>query len=111
LPLRARARAKHRAPFSLCRADIQRRAGELFNAEVVESYTSANDVHDRVHGAHFVKVNLFERHVVDKSFSFAELRENGRGALTYLRRESRFSEGFRGLRRAIDAWIDLQSSP
>src|SRR5712664_373216 len=65
-------------------ADIHSRACELFNTHRVEPDASADDIHDGVNSANFMKVNLFERNVVDTGFGFAELCENGCGALAHL---------------------------
>ena len=76
--------------FHSATADVQWRTGKFLNAEGVESDAGANNVNDGVHGADFVKVNLFERHIVDMGFGFAELDENFRGAVAYFRSELRF---------------------
>ena len=55
---------------------------------------SADDVHDGVNGAHFVKMNFFERHVVDASFGFAKFCEDRAGAFAHLRSELRFLQEF-----------------
>jgi len=64
--------------FSGAAADVQGGAGEFFDAEGVKADAGANDVHDGVNGADFVKMNFLERHVVDSGFGFAKLDENFR---------------------------------
>ncbi len=56
----------------------------------MEADAGANNVDDGVDGAHFVKMNFFERHVVDAGFGFAKFREDRGGAFAHLRRELRF---------------------
>ena len=60
----------------------------------MEADASADNVHDGVHGADFVEMNFFERHVVDAGFGFAKLDENFCGAVTHLGGELRFQEDF-----------------
>src|SRR5215472_16831041 len=53
-------------------ANIQRRARELFNAECLKAYARTDYVHDRVHRANFMEVDLLERHRVHSGLGFAE---------------------------------------
>ena len=52
---------------------------------------SSDDVHDRVDGADFMEVNLFERNVMDGGFGDAEIAEDGRSALLHGRRSEDFA--------------------
>src|SRR5260370_11423245 len=75
-------------------ADVQRGAGEFFYAEVMKTDASADDVHDGIDGTHFVKMNFFERHVVDAGFGFAKFREDRGGVFAHLGRKLRFLKDF-----------------
>ena len=68
--------------FCSAASHIQRRASKCLNAEEMEAETGPNNVHDGIYRANFMKVNLFERDVVNAGFSFAQLRENRGGAFS-----------------------------
>src|SRR5882757_7780612 len=71
-------------------ADVQGRAGELLDAKGFKSDAGADDVHDGVDRANFVKMNFFDGHVVNGGFSLAEFAKNCGGLLANSRRELRF---------------------
>src|SRR5215470_11862769 len=75
-------------------AHIQRRAGKFLDAEEMKANACANDINNCVHCAHFMKMNLLERHVVDSRFSLAEFRENGGSAIANPRCELRVFQNF-----------------
>jgi hypothetical protein len=54
--------------FSVATTYVQRRARKFVDAESVKPDASSNDVDDRVDGAHFMEMDLFERDVVNAGF-------------------------------------------
>jgi len=80
--------------FRRAAADVQSGAGELFDAQRVKADAGAHDVHYGINGAHFVKMNFFERHVVDAGFGFAKFCEDRGGAFAHLGCELRLLQDF-----------------
>ncbi len=57
-------------------AHIQWRANNFIHAQRFDSYSRADDVHHRVHGSYFVKVDAFDITVVNFGFGGAQRLEN-----------------------------------
>lgn len=55
---------------------VQGRANKLVNPERLRASRRANNIHQRIYRANFVKVDFFDRHVVNLGFSCAKLLEN-----------------------------------
>ncbi len=62
-------------------AHIQRRAEKLLNAQLLEAGRGANNIHDRVDRADFVKVHLLDCHSVNERFGLPQPPENVRRSL------------------------------
>src|SRR5690606_37729315 len=62
-------------------ADVDGRANDAIDAEMVESNGGADDVYDGVERADFVEVNFLDIHAVDSGFGFAEAAEDADGGL------------------------------
>src|SRR2546430_11598399 len=60
----------------------------LFPYTTLFRSTSANDVHNRVDRAHFVKMNFFERHVMHPGFRFTKLGERSEEHTSELQSQS-----------------------
>jgi hypothetical protein len=60
--------------------DVQRRRSEPFDAQQLEADARADDIYNRVERAHLVKMNLFDRHIMNARFRFRESRKDLRGA-------------------------------
>jgi len=65
-----------------------------YRYQCVKADASADNVHDGVNGAHFVKMNFLERHVVDAGFSFAKFCEDRGGTFAHLGCELRLLQDF-----------------
>ena len=76
--------------FCRATANVEGRAGELFDAEGVETDAGSYNIHDGVNRADFMEMDFFERDVVDAGFGLAELGENCGGTIADLRRELGF---------------------
>ena len=57
-------------------SDVQWRADEFVNPQCLRADSGADDVHQRVHRTHFVKVNFFDRHVMDFGFGGTKFFED-----------------------------------
>ena len=55
-------------------------------AQHLETNTRTDDVHDRIHSADFVEVNLLRRHAVDFSLRNRDAMENSQCLFFYPRR-------------------------
>jgi hypothetical protein len=64
----------------LARAHIQRRTSEFVDAQHFETDRRAHDVDNRIDGADFMKVNLFDGNLMNASLGFGQPRENLAGA-------------------------------
>ena len=84
----------------LARADIQRGACELVNSQQLETYGGADDIHNRIYGAYFVEMNLFERHSVDFGFGFGQAGEDFVGAFGGTRCELGFVDSLQNYGKA-----------
>ena len=56
----------------------ERDFGKMHRAdlELVKADCSCDDIHNRIGGAHFVKMNFFGRHTVDFSLDFGQTVED-----------------------------------
>ena len=70
-------------------AQVQRRGDDAIGAEPLEREDAADDVHDRVERAHFVQVDVFDRHLVDVGLDGREAADQRDGAIARRRRERR----------------------
>ena len=57
-------------------SDVQRRAHELVDAESFRPHRRADNVHHGVHRPHFMKVNFFDRYVMNFGFGGTKLFED-----------------------------------
>ena len=87
-------------------ANVQRRTGELLDAERFKSDARADDVHDGVDCANFVEMNLFDGDIVDRGFRFAEFAENRCSLIADLRRKFRLLQNVEnGAKRTMLALV------
>src|SRR6266705_2161899 len=98
-----RGRSRH-WEHSVCRLDcpsahIERRASELLDAERLESDARAHNVHNRIHGANLVKMDLLERHVVDLCFRLAQPSKDRRSPLAHTRDKLRLPQNLQNCRQ------------
>ncbi len=69
-------------------AHVERRAEKFFNPHQLKARGRADNIHDRVHCAHLVKVHFLDRRAVHQRFGFAEAPENCAGSLRDSRRQA-----------------------
>src|SRR5205085_12284035 len=68
----------------------------------MEANASANDVNNRVYCAHFMKMNLFQRHAMHAGLRLSQLGENGGSAVANWPSQSRICQHFEnGAERAM----------
>ena len=88
--------------FCRAPAHIQRRTCKFFDAQEVKADTSPNNVHHRIDRAYFMKMNLFERHVMHTPLGLAKFCENSRCGFANPRRQFRIFQNFEnGAERAV----------
>src|SRR5262249_32658888 len=56
-------------------ADVDRGAEKTFDSKRVEADSSADGIHDGVHGADLMKLDVFRRDVVHLAFGYRQLRK------------------------------------
>ena len=81
-------------------ADVQRRADDAIGLEPFDREHRADDVDDRVEGAHFVQMNLLDRNLVDRGFGLAKTMEERFGPRLRVRRQ----------RRPLDQLVDFRKA-
>ena len=76
------------------RPDVERRGHETVGAQPAEADHRAHDVHDRVHGADLVEVDVLRRHAVHRRFHLRQTpKERGRPLLDRVLESALLHEG------------------
>ena len=74
--------------------DPQRRAVDLLHAEIMKAEHRAYNVDNCIHGAHFMKMHLVQRHAVHFGFGLAEAFKHQTGFVLYCVRQLRCPDQF-----------------
>src|SRR4051812_4184768 len=78
-------------------ADSEDAAANLLDPQLVHSPDDADDVEDRIHGAHLVEVNLLGRHPVNLSFGLGDRPERRISLRTHVLRSATLRDEFANL--------------
>jgi hypothetical protein len=84
----------------LASAYVERRAREFVNAEKFKADGGADDVHDGIHGAYLVEMDLFDGHLMNLGLGFGETREDFAGAFGGAWGELRFVDAIENYGKA-----------
>lgn len=81
-------------------ARMEGRRADLFNAQVVETPNSTDDIEDAVDSAYFMEVDLFYRDAMDLGFGSSQGAKDGEALFLYSVREGRRFNDFRNICQA-----------
>ena len=81
-------------------ARMEGRRADLFNAQVVETPNSTDDVEDAVDSAYFMEVDLLYRDAMDLGFGSSQGAKDGEALFLYIVREGRRFDDFRNICQA-----------